>query len=97
MATGVTPSGFSNFTNLASIFPTPDFAPVTPSDTNTLVYNSVPNSQCKGLYVGGAGDLIVTNSVGAPVTFTVAAGTILPIQTTKVLLASTASLIIAFF
>lgn len=49
----------------------------------------------RGLYVGGAGDVVVTNLNGTTVTFTgVVAGTILPIFAYKVMAATTASNIV---
>lgn len=96
-----TPSPYSNTGNLASIFPTDCFAAVTPHNSNTLTYNGVADSMCKGLYIGsvaGGGDIVVVNSAGQNVTFTVAAGTILPVRATRVLATgTTASAIIAFF
>lgn len=68
---------------------------VTKHDTNQL-NGSTPT---RGLYVGGAGDVVVTPAGGgADVTFAaVPAGTILPIQVLLVKTASTASNIVALF
>jgi hypothetical protein len=64
--------------------PANDAAAVTPSDTAPLVYVS------RALYVGGAGNLVVTMQGGGNVTFTgVPAGTVLPIRVTHVLSTST--------
>lgn len=66
---------------------------VTPSDATDL-------TGVRGLYVGGAGDLAV-RLVGAPTTTvtisTVAAGTLLPIRVTRVMAATTATAITAFY
>jgi hypothetical protein len=64
--------------------PANDAAAVTPSDTAPLVYVS------RALYVGGAGNLVVTMQGGGNVTFTgVPAGTVLPIRCTHVRSTST--------
>jgi hypothetical protein len=64
--------------------PANDAAAVTPSDTAPLVYVS------RALYVGGAGNLVVTMQGGGNVTFTgVPAGTVLPIRCSHVLSTST--------
>lgn len=67
---------------------------ITPHDTNEL------NPRPRAIYVGGAGNLVVTmvNAAGAAadVTFTgVLAGSVLPIRPTKVKTSSTASLLVA--
>ena len=65
-------------------------AAVTKSDT-TIV-------DCRSLYVGGAGDLVVTMARGGDVTFVgVPAGTFLPVQVQKVKAATTATNIVALF
>lgn len=52
---------------------------VTPSDSTDLAFNS------RALYVGGAGNLVVTMAGGGDVTFTaVPAGSILPIRVSRV-------------
>jgi hypothetical protein len=51
----------------------------------------------KGVYVGTAGDLAVTMVGGGNVTFTVPAGSILPIRVTHILGASTADDIVALW
>ena len=68
-------------------------AAVTPSDSTDL-------TGVRGLYVGGAGDVVV-RMVNAPTTTvtisTVAAGTILPVRVTRVMAATTATAITAFY
>lgn len=57
---------------------------VTPNDSTDLTYIS------KALWIGGAGNIVVTPAGGGSnVTYTVAAGTILPIQVTRVLATGT--------
>ena len=57
---------------------------VTPSDSTDLAFNS------RALYVGGAGNLVVTMAGGGDVTFTaVPAGSILPVRVTRVKSTST--------
>jgi hypothetical protein len=64
--------------------PADNAAAVTPSDSTDLAYNS------RALYVGGAGNLVVTMSGGGDVTFTaVPAGSILPIRVSRVKATST--------
>ena len=63
-------------------------AAVTPSDSTVLDF--------RALWVGGAGNVAVTTRNGEVVTFSgVGAGTILPIQGTRVRAATTATLILA--
>lgn len=65
---------------------------VTPSDTAALP------AGCKGLWVGGTGNVAVTMWDGSTATFTaVPAGTRLPISPMLVKAATTATLIIALF
>ncbi len=57
---------------------------ITPSDSTDLAFNS------RALYVGGAGNLVVTMAGGGDVTFTaVPAGSILPIRVSRVKATST--------
>jgi hypothetical protein len=61
-----------------------NFGAVTPHDTNTLA------SFARALYIGGDGDMVVKDPSGTSVTFaSLQAGTILPIQTNRVLSTST--------
>lgn len=56
-----------------------DAVAVTPSDTVSL------GETARGLYVGGAGNVVLITGAGRAVTFTdVPAGTILPIRFTRV-------------
>lgn len=52
---------------------------VTPSDSTDLAFNS------RALWIGGAGNIVVTPAGGgADVTYTVPAGTVLPIRVSRV-------------
>lgn len=70
-----------------------DFEAVTPSDSTDF------GSLTRGLYVGGAGDVVAVDNLGEAVTFTgVPAGTVLPIACRRVNATSTtASAIVALF
>jgi hypothetical protein len=60
---------------------------ITKSDSESNAYGSI--------YVGGAGDVTVVTEAGQTVTFTAPpVGTILPIRTSKVTAATTATLLI---
>ncbi len=64
---------------------------VTPSDSTEL-------APTYGVWVGGAGDLVVTMADGSgPTTFTVADGTILPIRVVKVMAATDATNVVALY
>ncbi len=64
--------------------PADNASAVTPSDSTDLAYTS------RALYVGGAGNLVVTMVGGGDVTFTaVPAGSILPIRVSRVKATST--------
>ncbi len=67
-------------------------AAVTKSDATIL-------PATRGLYVGGAGDVsaILAGDTAAVTFSAVAAGTVLPIQVTKVMAATTATLILALY
>lgn len=71
-----------------------DFVAVTPSDTVNLA-RGVP----RGIYVGGAGNLVAVDSDGTAVTFTgVLAGSILPIRPIRINATSTtATAIVALY
>ncbi|MCB1885582.1 MAG: hypothetical protein KDG89_16580 [Geminicoccaceae bacterium] len=66
------------------------FMAVTPSD-------DAPIEECRALYVGGAGDLVLEDDAGSAVAFAgVPAGTVLPVRTRKVRASgTTASAIVA--
>jgi hypothetical protein len=69
-----------------------NIAAVTPSDTAKIEPHAV------SLYIGGAGDVVVTAVDGGKATFTVAAGTVLPVQATMVdATGTTATNIIALY
>lgn len=61
---------------------------VTPSDSTEYLY-------CRGVYVGGEGDLtVVMRSGGGAITFSaVPAGSLLPLDVKKIMAATTATLI----
>jgi len=65
---------------------------VTKSDTTVI-------PECRALWVGGAGDVaVVFADGGSAVTLSgVAAGSLLPIRVTKVMAATTATLIVALY
>lgn len=64
--------------------PASNFAAVTPSDSVDFT------AQCRGLYVGGAGDLVAVGADEVAVTFVgVAAGTVLPLRAIRVNATST--------
>lgn len=64
--------------------PADNAAAVTPSDSTDLTFTS------RALYIGGAGNLVVTMAGGGDVTFTgVPAGSILPIRASRVKATST--------
>ena len=71
--------------------PADDFVAVTKSDTANLPF------RCRGIYVGGTGDVIVlAQDMVTSVTFTaVPAGTLLPIRTSRVMNGSTATAMVA--
>lgn len=77
--------------NPGALFSASKLVSVTPSDTTDL-------SGCRGIYVGGAGivSVIAQNDTSA-VSITVPAGTLLPIFAKKVMAATTATLIVAFY
>jgi len=60
--------------------PSKTFFAITPSDTVDFT-----NGAVKGIYVGGAGNVVAVNAAGVAVLFTaVPVGTILPIQAVRV-------------
>lgn len=73
---------------------------VTPSDSTVITITGASGNNLTpyGLWVGGAGNVSVTMQNGANAQFQgVAAGTLLPIRYTKVLAATTATLLVALF
>jgi hypothetical protein len=74
------------------IHPAAGYAAVTKSDTTDL-------GPVRSLYVGGTGDVVISNGLtGAGITFSaVPAGFVLPVQCTRVLAATTATLIVALY
>jgi hypothetical protein len=78
-------STVDNFKNDFEIINAPanEWFLIAPHNTNFLV--QVPRM----LYIGGAGNIVLVSRDGAQVTFTVTAGTILPVRPYKVLLTNT--------
>jgi len=70
--------------------PAVDYAPVTPSDS------TVYNPPFRGIYVGTAGNVVLTSVRGNDCTFKAAAGAILPAGT-KVKAATTATDLVALY
>ena len=70
------------------------FAAVTPHDSNNL-----PSGQCRGIYIGGVGNLTVLDAGGTPITFTaLAVGVVDPSATARILsTGTTATAIIALY
>jgi hypothetical protein len=69
--------------------PSEDFYAITPNDSTDLAV------AIRSIYVGGAGNVVLRNAAGTSITFTgVVAGQILPIAATRVMTASTATLMI---
>jgi hypothetical protein len=69
---------------LPSIEPSAAWEAVTPSDVTTY-------SDVRGVFVAGAGTLVLTDGGGAVVTFTCVAGQLLPVSPSKIKAASTAT------
>jgi hypothetical protein len=64
---------------------------VTPSDSTDL-------SGVRGIYVGGAGNVTVTTVNGQVITFTAPpVGTIIPVAVTRVMAATTATLLVGLY
>lgn len=60
--------------------PAGDYKPVTPSNSVNL-----PAGECRGLWIGGAGDITVVSQYGSVATFkAVPAGTVVPIFAVRV-------------
>jgi hypothetical protein len=80
-------------------------APANPTQTNSnapaLQFEAVTpgtplNVPCRSLYVGGAGNVVVTAADGTSVTFAAVAGSILPVVT-KLVSSATATGIVALY
>jgi len=80
------------------ITPSEKFVAVTASDTVPLAYGT-DAVRTKALYIGGAGDVAVKNSLGTSVTFqNVPAGSVLPVNVSYVMATNTtATNIVACF
>lgn len=76
----------------AEAAPSFSWKPVTPSDSTVLP------AGCRGLYVGGAGTVVVVGDDGVTGTFTaVPVGTFMPIGPRKVMAATAATLLVALY
>ena len=79
--------------NPASAAPAMEVAAVTPNDSADL-----PNGICRGLYIGGAGTLVLDTYSTTNVTFAgLVAGTVLPVQAKRVRTSTTATSIVALY
>lgn len=75
---GATPSPYQN-TPQSPTEPAFDFLVVAPHDTNNFA------TRPRGIYVGGAGDVVMINNNGDPITFkAVPAGTLLPVSPRRI-------------
>jgi hypothetical protein len=76
---------------MSETFPASGAAAVTPSDTTEL--------NCRALYIGGTGNVVVhMPNRDVSVTFSnVLAGTVLPVSVRRVLVATTATNIVALY
>lgn len=76
----------------SAVYTATQWAPVTKSDVTILPPG------VRAIYVGGVGDVVALGQDGVSGTFTVAtAGTVLPIQPTKIMDATTATLMVALY
>lgn len=80
-------------------YPAAKFTSISAGDTDKLSYNNGEISRCRGIYVGGSGNLAVKDDAGNSVVFqSVPAGSLLPISTDQVLsTGTTATNLIALF
>ena len=70
---------------------------VIPSDAVAVTKSDTADNIYIGFYVGGDGDVAVVTAGGTTVTFTaVAAGSYIPLQVVKILVATTATNIVGF-
>ena len=66
-------------------------------DAEAITKSDTADNTYSGIYVGGTGAVAVVTEAGTTVTFSaVPAGVILPIRVTKVLAATTATLLVGF-
>ena len=70
--------------NVRELVSAEKFYAVTPADGTDLT-----NGQCRALFIGVAGNVVVHNADGDSVTFAAAASQVLPIRTTRVLATNT--------
>ena len=69
----------ANYPVRSETHPSPGFAAITPHDSTNFA------APCRGIYVGGAGNVVVVGLDTVAVTFVgVAAGSILPVQAIRV-------------
>ena len=78
------------------VYPTDKYAAVSPSDSEALTYNSETRAT-RGIACAVTGTIVTKNSLGGSVTHYCAAGIIYPIRTQRVMTASTATGIVAYF
>ena len=77
--------------NPTALFPARRVAAVTPSDSTDL-------TGCRALWIGGAGNVVIKCvDDSAAVTLVVPAGTLLPVFAARVMAATTATSIVAFY
>lgn len=77
----------------AEIMPAGHYATITPHATTNFV-----DGECEGIWVGGAGTIAAIRADGTVVSFTVAAGSVLPIRAIRVnAIATTATLLVALY
>ena len=66
-------------------------------DAVAITKSDTENKAFSGIYVGGAGNISLVTEAGTTVVFTAPpVGTIIPIRTSKVLAATTATLLVGF-
>lgn len=63
----------------SNVDPAVSYAAITKHDSTNF-----PNGVCRGIYVGGAGDVVAVDEDGTTCTFTCPAGIVLPIRAKRV-------------
>jgi hypothetical protein len=93
MPTDLTQDPYRSYSPISLTAPAENAAAVTPHDTN-----DTGAAYCRGLAIGGAGNLVVDMLGGATdVTFVVSTGQFLPIRVLRVKAATTATGIVALW